>query len=543
VTHDNEPVCRLLAEVHPSMRDDEARVEASACLQCGGPSAPAPCVSACPTSIDIPGFILQIAGGRPTEAAEIIFRSNILGGTCGRVCPVEELCQGSCVLLKSGRRAIQIGRLQRHACDALEAVECTVSVKPRKRTGREVAVVGAGPAGLACAAELARLNYRVTVYERRPMAGGLVVHGIAPYKQLVDPIPAEVERIRRLGVEFRFDVKVGRDITAAQLRERYLAVFLGIGMGPDTPAKLPGEHLIGVWDSLEFIERVKTANLTSFHMGQRIVVIGGGNTAVDVAREAARLGCMDVTMVYRRDEAQMPAYRHEVVAAKAEGVKLVCLTAPLEFVGSERVVGVRCVKMRLGEPDSSGRSRPEQVPGSEFMLPSDMVVKAIGQRPLLDLIGGFGVEAPGGNVRVDGEGHTSEAWCYAGGDCINGGATVVEAVRDGKRAAQSIHRSLAKLPAAKQKEPLAAMIVHRGPVISHMQGLSELATSPGLCKGCRLCVESCPSEILNLDDQSKIVVSDVNRCVFCGICEDRCPDFAIWLNKGPTAREESELLA
>jgi dihydropyrimidine dehydrogenase (NAD+) subunit PreT len=545
MAHGNRSASRLFAEIHPPMDEDEVRVEARACLQCGGPNAPAPCTVACPTGIDVPGFIDALAAGRAEDAAQIIFRSNILGGTCGRVCPVEELCQGSCVLHTSGRRAIQIGRLQRFATDALEAVECTISARPVQRTGASVGIVGAGPAGLACAAELAERGYCVTVYERRPMAGGLVVHGIAPYKQLVEPIPAEVERIRRMGVEFRYEVQVGRDITPAQLRERHMAVFIGAGMGPDTPAGLPGEDLPGVWDSLEFVERVKASKLESFQMGDHIVVIGGGNTAVDVAREAVRLGCLDVTMIYRRDEAQMPAYRHEVEAARAEGVKLLCMAAPLEFCGPGRVLEVRCIRMEAGEADSSGRPRPVPVPGSEFVLRADMVVKAIGQQPLRRLFESFGVEMQGGRVKVDAEGRTSQPWCFAGGDCINGGATVVEAVRDGKLAGAAIHRMLAKLPPLQPPVIPSATVIEHGNVISHMQGPYELATAPVLCKGCKLCIESCPTSILDLDQQSRIVVSDVNRCVFCGVCESRCPDFAIWIHKEPQssrkAAAESEL--
>lgn len=541
----------LFAEVHPPLREDEAVVEAEACLQCGGPLAPAPCTVACPTSIDVPGFIREVAAGRPTEAARVIFRSNILGGTCARVCPVEELCQGSCVLQKRGRRAIQIGRLQRFATDALEAQECMPDrADHRVSAASSIGIIGAGPAGLACAAELANLGYKVIVYERRPMAGGMVVHGIAPYKQVVDPIPAEVDRIRRMGVEFRYEVEVGRDITPAQLRERHLAVFLAVGMGPDVSADLPGEDLLGVWDSLDFIDRIKTPGSAGrrLHTPDRLAVIGGGNTAVDVAREAIRLGVREVVMLYRRQEEQMPAYRHEVAAAKREGVRLVCQAAPVEFIGQGRVLGVRCIRMRMGEPDGSGRPRPVPIPGSEFVVDADMVVKAIGQQSLTGLFKAFWLEVVrGGSVKIDGDMRTSEPWCFAGGDCINGGATVVEAVRDGKAAAMAIHRAIADLPRPEPAAARPALVLERGPVTSHMQGTYELATLSALCKGCKLCVESCPTEVLGLDPESRIIVSDANRCVFCGICEDRCPDFAIWINKGANvaapASEESESVA
>jgi dihydropyrimidine dehydrogenase (NAD+) subunit PreT len=535
----------LFAEAHPPLGENEAIVEADACLQCGGPHAPAPCIVGCPTGIDIPGFIREIAAGRPIEAARIILRDNILGGTCARVCPVEELCQKSCVLQKRGRRAIQIGRLQRFATDALETEECAsewVTAPPPAPGAASVGVVGAGPAGLACAAELATLGYRVTVYERRPLPGGLVVHGIAPYKQVVDPIPAEVDRIERMGVEFRYETEVGRDITASQLRERHAAVFLGVGMGPDVATGLPGENLQGVWDSLEFIDRIKSGGAgrgarggsRGLEIPHRVAVIGGGNTAIDVARESIRLGVREVALIYRRDEAQMPAYRHEIEAAKREGVRLVCLAAPLKFVGEGRVHAVRCVRMRLGEPDSSGRPRPVPIEGSEFVIDAEMVIKAIGQRPLTSLFEGFDFELRSGHVQVDDECRTSQKWCFAGGDCITGGATVVEAVRDGKIAARAIHRQIAGLPRAEPSKPPPSLMLERGNITSHMQGTYELATAPALCKGCSLCVESCPVETLELDTRGRIVVCDANHCVFCGLCEDRCPDFAIWIRKNGT---------
>jgi dihydropyrimidine dehydrogenase (NAD+) subunit PreT len=536
---ESKPHGWLFAESHPPMRTEEARVEAEACLQCGGPEAPAPCIAACPTGIDVPGFIREIAAGRPLDAARIIFGSNILGGTCARVCPVEELCQGSCVLQRRGRRAIQIGRLQRFATDALEAEECCADLPERQRRQEpSVGVIGAGPAGLACAHELAQLGYSVTVYERRPLPGGTVVYGIAPYKQVIDPIPAEVERIRRLGVEFRFEVEVGRDITAAQLRERHLAVFLGVGMGPDTRARLPGEDLPGVWESLEFIERIKLGRARPVSIGRRVLVIGGGNTAIDVAREAVRLGANEVTVMYRRDEAQMPAYRHEIRAAKNEGVRLLCLAAPLAFIGAAededaggRVQAARCIRMEPGEPDDSGRPRPVPIPQSEFSVQADTVIMAIGQQPHAELFTRLGLEAPAGVVKADRDHRTNQRWCYAGGDCTSGGATVVEAVRDGRAAALAIHRALADVPPPPPRIPLEPQVIERGRVISHMQGAFELATAPTLCKGCNICVESCPSSVLYLDSQNRISVTNVNGCVFCGICEDRCPDFAIWIHK------------
>ena len=276
------PVSR---DAHPTMEDSAAVIEAEACLQCGGPCTSAPCVGACPAGIDIPGFIHDIAQGRPVDAAARIFADNILGGTCARVCPVEVLCEGSCVLLKEGRRAIQIGRLQRYATDrGLDNAAMVVAPRPSQRRRESIGVIGAGPAGLACAAELAQLGYHVVVYEARDFPGGLVTRGIAPYKQQYRPLPEEVEQIRHLGVQLRFGVSIGKDITIEHLRQTHSAIFLGVGMGDDMPAKVPGEWLPGVWESLKFIEALKLGPTGGLRIGRRVAIIGGGNTAIDVAR-------------------------------------------------------------------------------------------------------------------------------------------------------------------------------------------------------------------------------------------------------------------
>jgi glutamate synthase (NADPH/NADH) small chain len=522
----------MFNEKHPPLSDAEATVEAEACLQCGGPVAPAPCVTGCPTRIDIPGFILAIAQGRPVDAARMIFTANVLGGSCARVCPVEVLCQGSCVLAEEGRRPIRIGQLQRYATDrAAEARADVLGPRSRWALGSSVGVIGAGPAGLACAAELARMGYPVTVYEAREQSGGLVTRAIAPYKQQIDPIPEEVENIKALGVKFRFGVAVGRDISVDELRGEHEAIFLGVGMGDDLPAKIPGENLPGVWESLRFIEELKLGDPSKLQIGSRVAVIGGGNTAIDVAREAVMLGAHEVMMLYRRSEAQMPAYAHEIAEAKAEGVTIVTLVAPVELVGWERVHGVKCLRMRLGEPDASGRPRPEPVPGSEFVIDADTVIKAIGQRPRTELFGLFGVKVKNGTVEHGEDFSTSVEGIDAGGDCINGGATVVEAVRDGATAARAIDRYLREEPAPAPAAIPPARVVRDNGMLRHFQGESRLNTVPVLCKGCRVCVTGCPTDTLELDVLNQIVVKDANTCVFCGLCEARCPDFAIWIEK------------
>jgi glutamate synthase (NADPH/NADH) small chain len=554
----NSQLGPVFRDAHPAFDDDQAVLEADACLQCGGPCAPAPCVNACPAGIDIPGFIRDIAKSQPVNAAAKIFADNVLGGTCARVCPVEVLCEGSCVLLKEGRRAIQIGRLQRHATDkALDTGATMLRREGVTRKARSVGVIGAGPAGLACAAELARMGYSVVVYERRDFPGGLVTRGIAPYKQQYRPMPEEVEQIARLGVDIRLGVTVGKDITVDELWAEHDAVFLGAGMGDDMPAKIPGENLPGIWESLRFIETLKLCASGGLGIGRRVAVIGGGNTAIDVAREAVMLrnsevsssntavdvarqammlGATEVMMLYRRSEAEMPAFAHEIAAAKKEGVQIVPLVAPIEFVGGDRVTGVRCQRMRLGAPDASGRPRPEPIPGSEFVLEVDTVIKAIGQKPHTDLLTLFGVEMKGSVVKVDEAGRTGRSGVYAGGDCINGGSTVVQAVRDGRNAARTIDQDLAGTsPPPRQARPPARVEAIDG-TVRHFQNDFRLTTAPRLCKGCNVCVTGCPTHTLKLDGANHIEVKDANTCVFCGLCEARCPDFAIWIVKGQSER-------
>lgn len=556
---------RAFAEIHPPFNDREAVLEASRCLECGGPLEPAPCIEACPARIDIPRFIQEVFQGRPLDAARTIFAANVLGGTCARVCPVEELCEGACVLSREGRRAVEIGRLQRYATD--QAIKSGEHRRILARTHgprlpqtekRKVAVIGAGPAGLSCAAELVKWGYSVTVFEQRERPGGLVTYAIAPYKQQYEPLPKEVEALERLGVELRFHTAVGRDVPFEEIECEYDAIFLGVGLGEDTRAGLPGEDLLGVWESLVFIEKLKEGRFEELGVeGKRVAVIGGGNTAIDVAREALRLGAQEVLVVYRRTREQMPAYAHEVEAAEREGVRFRFLTMPLRFLGERgRVAGIECLKMKLGAPDASGRPRPVPQPGTEFVLDVDLVVQAIGQRPRTDFFERLGMETEGGRVKVDERFRTSRPKYFAGGDCVNGGGTVVEAVQHGKLAAWGIHRTLSEpqgghLRPEEEEEALPARGLSRSSgspdvsirtkrtkqsangVLKHFQGDFYVAIQRAYCKGCELCVQSCPTGVLALDEKGKIVVKAVEKCVFCGICEVRCPDFAIWIVKEP----------
>ena len=427
-------------ELRPPLGPAEAVVEADRCVECGGPHAPAPCAVACPAEVDVAQFIAQIADGDPRAAAETIFAENILGGTCARVCPVEVLCESACVLEHEGRRPIAIAALQRYATDWFFDHDLPIRTKA-DWNGMRVVVIGAGPAGLACAGELAARGYAVTVYDERDEAGGLVRYAIAPYRQVRDPLPDEARALEQIGVNLRLGERIASREQLEAVATSADAVFLGIGLGQDTEVAYPGDRLAGVWESLPFIEAIKTGRPPN--VGRSAVVIGGGNTAIDVAREAIRLGADEVTIVYRRTEAEMPAYAHEIEEARDEGVRFRFLATPVAFVGRWYLKGVDCQEMTLGEPDETGRRRPVPVEGSVFTLPADSAVKAIGQQPRAELADWIdGLEFEHGQVRVDESGRTGNSKFFCGGDAINGGASVVEAVRDGKRAAKAIDEAL-----------------------------------------------------------------------------------------------------
>jgi dihydropyrimidine dehydrogenase (NAD+) subunit PreT len=427
----------LFEELRPPIDASKAAVEADRCLECGGPYAPAPCAVACPAGVDVPGFIAQLSVGDPAGAAETILEENLLGATCARVCPVEVLCEGACVLRHEGRPPIAIGALQRYAVDW--ALEHGAELRPlAPSNGSRVAVLGAGPAGLTCAGELAARGYAVTVYDEREEVGGLVRYAIAPYRQQREPLPAEARGLEALGVRIELGRRIGDRAALEAAAAEADAVFLGIGMGADTEATYPGDELHGVWESLPFIEALKTG--APPEVGESVVVVGGGNTAIDVAVEARRLGAREVTLLYRRTEAEMPAYPHEVEEAREEGVRFQWLATPVRFLGDSRLEAVECRLMRLGEPDASGRRRPEPMAGTEFTIRADTAVKAIGQRPRAEIAEWVdGLELERGRLKVDPKtGRTTNPKFFAGGDAVNGGDSVVEAVAAGKRAARAI---------------------------------------------------------------------------------------------------------
>lgn len=436
-------VTNRLTEQLPPLSAHEAAVEANRCLFCYD----APCTHACPTHIDIPKFIKKIATDNLLGSARTIFEANLLGATCARVCPVQELCEGACVL-GSEHKPIMIGRLQRYAMDFAYGRGIDV-FRPGTPTGRKVAVIGAGPAGLSCAGQLARTGHSVTIFERRPLGGGLSTYGIIALREPVDVALAEVDMIRRLGVAIETGVEVGRDITFEGLRSEYDAIFLSVGLGSTPRLGIPGEeHII---DGLEYIELSKI-DRASLRVGRQVVVIGAGNTAIDCATIAKRLGAEHVTMVYRRTGREMTAYEHEYEFIKKEGVEFRFLAQPVRVVtNSGSIAGLECVRMELGSPDASGRPSPRPVPASEFVIAADQIVKAIGQQKsyIATIVG---LETERGYIRVNGDYETSVSNVYAGGDCIRskGAASTVMGVQDGKLAALAIHRRLTAAQTAAQ---------------------------------------------------------------------------------------------
>jgi dihydropyrimidine dehydrogenase (NAD+) subunit PreT len=424
-----------LDEHLPPLTRNQAAVEAARCLICYD----APCTHACPTHIDIPKFIKKIATENLRGSARTILESNLLGATCARVCPVQELCEGACVL-GTEHKPIAIGRLQRYAMDYIYGKGMNL-FPPAKATGKTVAVIGAGPAGLSCAGELAKSGHSVTLFEKRDLAGGLSTYGIIGLREPIEVALAEVAMIEKLGVKVETGKELGTDFTMADLQANFGAVFLAVGLGATPGLGIPGDEYI--IDGLEYIEQSKldTSNLV---IGRNVVVIGAGNTAIDCATVAKRLGASQVTMVYRRTEKEMTAYSHEYEFIKREGVSFSFLTQPVRVHGENgSVKSLECLRMSLGPADVSGRPSPQPVAGSEFSLPADQIVKAIGQEKP-SVASQLKLKTEKGFIPVNERFETLLPGIYAGGDCIRtqGAASTVMAVQDGKRAALSIHERL-----------------------------------------------------------------------------------------------------
>ncbi|MCC6528627.1 MAG: FAD-dependent oxidoreductase [Polyangiaceae bacterium] len=408
---------------------EQAVVEANRCLFCSD----APCMQACPTHIDVPQFIRKIATGNLRGSARTIFDANILGMSCARVCPVETLCVGACVFNTLGVPPIQIGKLQRHATDrAFEAGTRFFEAGPP--SGKSIGLVGGGPASLAAAHELRRHGHACTIYEKRSVLGGLNTTGIAPYKMRADRSVLEADWVLAIGgIEVKTGVEVGQAPTFAALERAHDAVFVGVGLGPDTSLRVPGEDLAGVAGAVAFIERLKLGRVSLAGV-RRALVVGGGNTALDGVRELCGLGVPEVTLVYRGKEAKMPGYRHEWSAAKQEGARALFQHLPVAFEGAGKVERARLVRM-------DDQKKP--IAGTEHTVEADLVLVAIGQSTLGALLAGLdGIRIVDGCVAVDADGFTGRKGWYAGGDCTNGGKEVVNAAAEGKAAALAIHRYL-----------------------------------------------------------------------------------------------------
>lgn len=447
---EQDPVLRAanFEEVSYGYNKEEAMLEASRCLHCKNPR----CMSACPVGIHIPDFIEKLASGDIDGAAAVIAVDSSLPAVCGRVCPQETQCEGSCIL-GFKFEPVAIGKLERFVADnASEPV-----VEKADANGMKVAVIGSGPAGLACASDLAKWGYDVTIFEALHKAGGVLQYGIPEFRLPKDTVLArELDRVARLGVRIETDVVVGKTVTIDQLMddEGFKAVFVGSGAGLPKFMGIPGENLCGVFSANEFLTRnnlmkaFRKDYLTPMHAGRKVCVVGGGNVAMDAARTALRLGA-EVHVVYRRTEAELPARREEVHHAVQEGIVFDMLTNPVEVIGDERgwVRALRCIRMELGEPDESGRRSPVPVPGSEFEIPTETVIMALGTSPN-PLISSTteGLETTRrGCLVADETGATTRPGVFAGGDAVTGAATVILAMGAGRTAARSIDKYLKDL--------------------------------------------------------------------------------------------------
>jgi len=427
----------------------EAQEEGARCLQCKKPG----CVAGCPVQVRIPEFIRAVGENDIGKAYEIITSTNNLPAVCGRVCPQEDQCEAGCVLHNKGD-SVAIGRLERFVADWAMEHGISSGDLSHQAEGKKVAVVGGGPAGLTCAGDLARFGYRVTIFEAFHELGGVLIYGIPEFRLPKELVKQEIEGLKRLGVEFETNVLVGRSVTVDELfEEGYEAVFIGSGAGLPRFMDIPGENLNGVYSANEYLTRINLMKAYTFPVAhtpvkkaKKVMVVGGGNVAMDSARSALRMGADEVHIVYRRSEEEMPARIEEVHHAKEEGIIFDILTNPVEILGKDGwVTGIRCVRMELGEPDKSGRRRPIPMEGSEFEMEADAVIMAIGTRPN-PLLGattpGLDTQSWGGIVTKEETGETTRENIYAGGDAVTGAATVILAMGAGKKAALAIHEKL-----------------------------------------------------------------------------------------------------
>ncbi len=435
-----EEYAENFSDIHPPFENKEAAlVEANRCLFCYD----APCIKGCPTGINIPKFIKQITTDNIKGSAHTIFVSNIFGGGCSRVCPVEKLCEGNCVYNLLGEEPIEIARLQRWSTE--KAIEEKWKLFERKNPiGKKVAIVGAGPAGLSCAHALSREGVDVTVFEKESKGGGLMTYGIAAYKVTPSFCEDEVDFIASVGgINIQYDHALGKEITLEQLQKDFDAVYLGIGVGLANKLIIPGEDLQGVEDAISFIYDIRAKGYPNVPVGDKVAVIGMGMTAIDAATQAKRLGANDVTMVYRRTEAEKNCTQAELDIAMLDGCKIQWLASPKEIVGENgKVIALVCEVMKLGAPDHSGKPAPIST-GKTITLNVDMVIKATGQSPFVDLVNANGIENNRGKIVLKENSSTNITGVFAGGDAVNGGKEVVDAVQAGKDGAVAILRHIA----------------------------------------------------------------------------------------------------
>jgi dihydropyrimidine dehydrogenase (NAD+) subunit PreT len=437
-----EQYAENFSDIHPPFESHSAAlVDANRCLFCYD----APCTKSCPTGIDVPKFIKQITTDNIKGSAHTIFSANIMGAGCSKVCPVEKLCEGSCVFNLMDEAPIPIAKLQRYSTEI--AMEKKWQLFERKRyNGKKVAVVGAGPAGLSCAHVLSREGVDVTIFEKESKGGGLMTYGIAAYKVTPQFCEDEVNYILSIGgIDIKYNHELGKNLPAGRqgisltdLQKNFDAVYLGIGVGIARELNIPGEDLEGVEDAIKFIYDIRDKGYDKVSVGDKVAVIGMGMTAIDAATQAKRLGAKEVTLLYRRTQEEMPCTQAELDIAKLDGCKIIWLAAPKELKGvNNKVSQIICSVMKLGEPDASGRRSPVET-GETFSLDVDMVIKAAGQMPFQELISNNKILNSKGKILIDDKCAANIPGVFAGGDAVNGGKEVVDAVQAGKEGAASI---------------------------------------------------------------------------------------------------------
>ncbi len=446
---DPQERARNFSPVALGYSEEDAIAEAQRCLQCKNPV----CITGCPVAVNIPVFIKFLREKRYQESIDAIKVTSNLPAVCGRVCPQEHQCEAKCILAKVGR-PIAIGRLERYAAD-WEALHGDATVQKPVSNGKKVAVIGAGPAGLTCAGDLAKLGYDVTIYEALHAPGGVLIYGIPEFRLPKDVVRREVDYVRQLGVKIETDVVIGRTLSIDDLfDDGFQAVFIGSGAGLPMFMRIPGENLNGVYSANEWLTRINLMKANRFpefdtpiKRGKKVAVVGAGNVAMDAVRCSLRLGAEKGMIIYRRGRAEMPARAEEVENAEEEGVEFHLLTNPIRVIGDEKgwVTGIECVSMELGEPDKSGRRRPVTIKGSEHVVDADIVVMALGTSPnpiLSATTAGLDAESWGGLKATEGVGRTTRQGVWAGGDAVTGSATVILAMGAGKEAAADIDKYL-----------------------------------------------------------------------------------------------------